>query len=164
VSWEDHLKKKNFQKRIFLTWTCVFAGALLLLPLDAVLDEGGGVAPWFVLYLASGASLILMIGFLIKTQKSPSWRGGVEYLPDGGFVEEELKGLDDEDRELLQSLVELREWYIQSLALVRYNRKFADVLERWYRLSIAKELEVRDLKRTIRQSGLIAEPKVKSQD
>jgi len=151
VDHGNHLRRKEFQKRVFLGWSLIFVGMLLLLPVDAVLDEDGGLATWFILYLASGASLLSLMGVLIKTQKPSPESAGVEYLPDGGFAEEELEGLEEEDKELLRSLRELREWYMESLGQDPYNRRFADALERWYRLGIAKEIEVRNLKKMVKQ-------------
>ncbi len=147
ADYENHFRKKEFQKRILLGWCLIFAGVLLLLPIGAVLDENGNLAAWFIIYVASGASLLSLIAVMIKIQKPSPKSTGAVYLTDGGFAEDELEGLEEEDRELLRSLRELREWYMESLAKTPHSQMFANALEKWYRLGIAKEIEVRNLKK-----------------
>ncbi len=145
-------RKREFQWRVFIAWCIIFVGMLLLLPVDAVLDEDGGLVTWFILYLASGASILAVMGVLIKTHRPLSERVGVVYLQDGGLDEEDLEGLENEDKEMLRSLRELREWYIESLSRqVMSDIRLGAALEKWYHLSITKEIEIRNLKRVIRQ-------------
>jgi hypothetical protein len=144
-------RRREFQWRVFLAWSVIFVGILLLLPVNAVLDGKGGLAMWFVFYLASGASILAVMGVLIKTQRPLSERAGVVYLQDGGLDEEDLEGLENEDKEMLRSLRELREWYIESLRQVMSDMRLGAALEKWYHLAIAKEIEIRNLKRVIRQ-------------
>ncbi len=149
--YEDVMeRKREFQWRAFLAWSVVFIGTLLLLPVNAILDGNGGLAMWFVFYLASGASVLSVMGILIKNHRFISEAGAL-YLRDGGLDEEDLEGLEEEDRELLRSLRELREWYIESLRQIMNNMRLSTALEKWYHLAIAKEIEIRNLKRAIRQ-------------
>ena len=146
---ETHLRRKEFQKKVLLGWGIIFAGVVLLLPVSAVLDKNGNLAAWFIIYVASGASLLSLIGVMIKNQKPSHESTAAIYMTDGGFDEEDLEGLEEEDREMLRSLRELREWYVESLRQVRHSGN-VEALERWYRLGIAKEIEVRNLKKMTR--------------
>jgi hypothetical protein len=146
---EDAVGKREFWWRVFLAWSVLFAGAVLLLPVDVISDRGGGLETWFVLYLASGASAISFMGMLIRTGRTS--RGSCTVCLQDDLSTWDLEGLDAEDRELLWSLRELREWYTESLRQVLSGMHMKSALEKWYHLAITKEIEIRNLRRYLRQ-------------
>lgn len=149
--YEDRtIERRKFQWKVFIFWCTVFVAILLLLPLNTVITENGGLATWFMFYITSGASVLMVFGVLIKTQKFQPANTPAP-LPDVEFEVDDLEGLDSEDKELLRSLRELREWYMESLGQATTHRGLVHALERWYRLGIAKDIEIRNLKRALQR-------------
>jgi len=112
---EDAVGKREFWWRVFLAWSVLFTGAVLLLPVDVISDRGGGLETWFVLYLASGASAISFMGMLIRTGRTS--RGSCAVC----------------------------------LRRVLSGMHMKSALEKWYHLAITKEIEIRNLRRSLRQ-------------
>ncbi|NOZ59754.1 MAG: hypothetical protein GXO66_09320 [Euryarchaeota archaeon] len=137
-------EREEIRWRAFLAWCAALAGILMLLPLDAVMEGDGSLSLWFKVYLLSGAAVILLLGVSLGAAR---WGGRAEPpLPE----EVDLEGLEAEDRELLRSLRQLREWYVYTAANAGGSR-MRELLGVWYHMAVAREIEIRNLRRCIRQ-------------
>ncbi len=153
---EDYLKKKNRMVwSLYWSLTAMVGMLIMLLPVNIVVNEEGSIATWFILYIAFAGIALITYGAMLKGKMNMADPIPVRRPPSTSPMGE-VGGvnLPVEDQELLYSLKELEEWFRSSstgAASFRNPDAFRKEIERWYRLGIIKEINIRNLRRRIRE-------------
>lgn len=150
--------RKKTQWRVFWALVILVVGLVLFMPVKLITTERGYPALWFIAYTAFAISAFIVLGGLIMKKRClpavpPPFIKSVSEVeqPLPGDVEVELS---PEDRELLYSIKELINWFEEEkIRKARYHDYRARVaeLERWLRMGIKKDIEIRNLRKELKQ-------------
>lgn len=151
---ENYIKRKNrVVWSLYWSLTATIGMLIMLLPVNLVVTDEGNLAVWFILYLAFAAIALITYGALLKGKVNVS-----DPLPVKKRISQSVLGevhsinLPSEDQELLYSLKELEEWFKSTRATNLRNPEVASKeIEKWYRLGIIKEINIRNLRRRIKE-------------
>ncbi len=147
--------------RIFWILVIAVIGLILFLPVKLITTEQGFLEPWFIGYSAFAVVAFSFLAAQIMKKRCmpgipPSFasafigRGEIDRrLPGDVDVE-----LPPEDRDLLYSVKQLIEWFEEGkMTEARYHDYRARIaeLERWLRTGIEKDIEIRNLRKELKQ-------------
>jgi|GEM_PF-2366696 hypothetical protein len=151
---ESYIKRKNKMVwSLYWSLTATVGMLIMLLPVNLVVNKEGNLATWFILYVAFAAIALITYGALLKGRMNVS-----DPIPVKKRISQPVLGevrginLPSEDLELLYSLKELEEWFKRSkVQNLRNPTLAAKEIEKWYRLGIIKEINIRNLRRRIKE-------------
>lgn len=152
----DELEIKRKNKVVWsLYWslTVTIGMLIMLLPVNLVVTGEGNLATWFILYITFATIALLTYGALLKERvKAGNPIAVKKRISQSVLGEVRDINLPSEDQELLYSLKELEEWFKSSSATNLRNPQVATKeIEKWYRLGIIKEINIRNLRRRIKE-------------
>ncbi len=151
---ESYIKRKNkVVWSLYWSLTATIGMLIMLLPVNLVVTEDGNLATWFILYVAFAAIALITYGALLKGKVNVGDPIPVKKkMPQPVLGEIQSIKLPSEDQELLYSLKELEEWFKSSSATNLRNPEVATKeIEKWYRLGIIKEINIRNLRRRVKE-------------
>lgn len=159
----DMMKESIIKRREKLVWkvywsvTATVGFLIMLLPVNMVMSNDGGLAEWFIFYVIVAGATLASYGAILKSRikgKDVPVKKMNFIRRNPSQIQGEVDGikLPSEDMELLYSLRELEEWFRMSYVQNLRNPSLAKKeIEKWYRLGITKEILIRNLKRRIRE-------------
>ncbi|WP_456475148.1 hypothetical protein [Candidatus Pyrohabitans sp.] len=151
---EGYIKRKNkVVWSLYWSMTATVGMLIMLMPVNLVVNREGTLATWFILYVAFAAIALISYGAILKGRMNVS-----DPIPVQRKISQPVLGevhsinLPSEDIELLYSLKELEEWFRRSSVQNFKNPAIAaKEIERWYRLGVLKEINIRNMRRRIKE-------------
>jgi len=153
---------KKIIKGGFVVMMALMLLPLLFLPLGPI-RSGGSFEVLFVGTVFFALLLFIAFGALarhyshVEGENLYNVQQAIERLEkdaEGYNRGEEEKNLSREDRELMNSLRQLKRWYQEALVQEQKLKDFQRnkrALEKWYRMGIKKSIDVRDLKQQLKE-------------
>lgn len=152
----DTVKRKYW--KLFWAFVVAFIGVILFLPVKLITSEQGFLEPWFILYSAVAVFAFSFLAVkIMKTRCMPGPSPTFAANPVVSKIDADMPPdteLPPEDKDLLYSIEQLTEWFEEGrITEAKYHNYRARVaeLERWLRAGIKKDIEIRNLRRELKQ-------------